>query len=106
MNIQIKFNVTEQAASELKKAAPDSLVRVSAKSSGCSGTTYGLGIEESFDPGDFVEEISGVKFVIDKSSLMLLDEVTLDWHSSDDREGFKFFDSKPSACCKKGSCSS
>lgn len=105
MNIEIKFNVTEKASSELRKAAPDSLVRVSAKSSGCSGTVYGLGIEESSDPSDFIEEISGVKFVIDRSSLMLLDEVTLDWHSSDGREGFKFLDSKPTACCRKGGCS-
>lgn len=105
MKIEIKFNVTEQAASELMKAAPGALVRVSAKSSGCSGTVYGLGIEESSNINDFVEEISGIKFVIDRSSLMLLDEVTLDWHSSDGREGFKFFDSKPAACCRKGGCS-
>lgn len=106
MNIDIKFEVTASAAEELKKAAAESMVRVFAQAAGCSGNSYGLGLEDEISPSDFVEEISGVKFVVDRSSLMLLDGVTLDWQSVDDQQGFKFLNSNaPGGCCRKGGCS-
>lgn len=111
MQVEINFSVTEEAIAELKKALSDSepVVRVSAVSSGCSGTSYGLGIigEDEIDTSaDVVEDISGVKFVADKGSAVQLDGVVLGWHSGPAGEGFKFSSSKPQSCCKKGGCCS
>lgn len=110
MNIKIDFSVTQAAADELKKALSDSgsMVRVSAISSGCSGNSYGMGICESDDVDssvDIREDLSGVTFVVDKSSAMHLDGVVLDWYSGDAGEGFKFSSSKPKSCCRSGGCS-
>jgi iron-sulfur cluster assembly accessory protein len=108
MNIQIKFSVSDSAISELKKAIePQQAIRISSQSSGCSGVSYDLGItdKEDIDPAsDIVEEINGVTFVSDRQSAMRLDGVLLEWHSDDEREGFKFNVSKPSTCCRKGGC--
>lgn len=112
MKLDIDFSVTDSAASKLKEAAgADSLVRISVLPSGCSGLSYGLGLEEAsgLDPSDISEEIKGVRFVSDKKSLIQLEGVTLDWHSSDGVEGFKFLNpkAKPSGgCCRNGGCSS
>ena len=109
MNIQIDFSVTSAAADELGKALPDSdsMVRVSVVSSGCSGSSYGLGIcgSDGVDTTDIVEEISGIRFVADRASAINLDGVVLDWYSGDAGEGFKFSNSKPKSCCRSGGCS-
>lgn len=109
MNINVDFSVSEAALSELKKIVGEaqSMIRISAQSSGCSGTVYGLGLMEKEDVGssDVTEEVGGLSFVSDKASAMLLDGVTLDWHSSDSSQGFKFSGSKSSGCCRKGGCS-
>lgn len=110
MNIDIKFSVTDSALSEFRKAlvSEDSLVRISVVVGGCSGDGYGLGIEEAseVDPSaDIVEEIGGLKFVADKASALRLDGIVVDWVSEDGHEGFKFTNSKPSSCCRKGGCS-
>lgn len=103
MNIDIKFSVTDAAATELKKLVPESFVRISCKSSGCSGIVCVLDAEEAVDQEDIFEEISGVKFVADRDTLIQLDGVTLD---SAGEKGFVFISSKPSGgCCKKGKCS-
>lgn len=111
MQIEVKFSVTDSAVDEFKKALPDqdSLIRISAKSSGCSGTSYGLGVVDSSDidnSQDVLEEFGGIKFVADKGSAMQLDGVTLDWQSIDGQEGFKFINPNVSGCCRKGGCSS
>lgn len=111
MKVEINFSVTDEALSELKKALGDSdpVVRISAISSGCSGTSYGLGIigtDEIDSATDVVEEISGVKFVADKGSAVQLNDVVLGWHSGPAGEGFKFDSSKPQSCCRKGGCCS
>lgn len=110
MNIKIDFSVSDSAASELAKVLEDgSVIRISAKSSGCSGSVYGLGIGTMEDVGalDILEELGGIKFVVDRSSAMLLDGVVLDWHSSQDGQGFKFTNKNPQGgCCRKsGGCS-
>lgn len=109
MNINIDFSVSEAALSELKKIIGEaqSMVRISAQSSGCSGTVYGLGLieKEDVESSDVMEEVGGLSFVSDRASAMLLDGVKLDWHSSDASQGFNFSGSKSGGCCRKGGCS-
>jgi iron-sulfur cluster assembly accessory protein len=116
MKIDIKFSVTETAAAALKKIFPSgTLIRVSARPSGCSKTIYGLGSTGASSDEDIVEEISGIMFVADRNSLVRLDGVTLDWMSQEGQEGFLFSDAKPSmkccsdkssgSCCRKNECS-
>lgn len=110
MKIEIDFSVSELAISELKKFMDEgSVVRVSAQRSGCSGNVYGLGIEtvEDVKSEDLVEDFEDLKLVTDKSSAMLLDGVILDWHNTQENQGFKFTNKipKPSCCRKQGGCS-
>lgn len=119
MKIDIRFSVTEAAIAELKKAFPsDPFVRVSARQ-GCSKVIYDLVVAGATDDEDVLEDISGVKFVTDRKSLMHLDGVTLDWSSDmivphEGQNGFffqiplqeKHCSNKPSGgCCRKGKCS-
>ena len=111
MNIEIKFSVTDSALGEFKKAlvSEDSLIRISVVPGGCSGDGYGLGLAEHSEispSDDIVEELGGIRFVADKASAVRLDNVTIDWVSEDGHEGFKFANSKPSSCCRRGGCSS
>lgn len=112
MKIDIRFSVTEAAATELKKIFFSKFVRVSARPSGCSKTIYGLGTSETCAPDDISEEISGINFIVDRRSILRLDGVNLDWISSEGQEGFLFSEintpekcSSDGKCCRKGGCS-
>lgn len=107
MNVKINFSVSNSAAEKLSEIVDkNSFIRIDAKSSGCSGSSYSLAVEEKINDLDLVEEIEGLKFIVSKQSAMLLDEVVLDWYESEDKEGFRFVNNfKQSKCCKSGSCS-
>lgn len=107
MNVKINFSVSKLAVEKLNEIVDkNSLIRIDAKSSGCSGASYSLGVEqEHTNDLDLVEEIEGLKFIVNKQSAMLLNDVVLDWHVSDYKEGFRFNNFKKSKCCRSGGCS-
>jgi iron-sulfur cluster assembly accessory protein len=98
MKIDIDFKVSDQAVQEIKKVIQESeelddttALRVFAKS-GCSGIFYGLEFIDfnEITPNDSTEELSGLKLVIDKKSLLQLDDIVLEWVDSGEQQGFKF----------------
>ncbi|NBT57183.1 iron-sulfur cluster assembly accessory protein [bacterium] len=110
MNIDIDFKISESATGEFKKiisesATKEDVVRVSVQN-GCSGVSYGLGFvapSEISPSSDIVGEYDGVKVVVDRTSLLTLDGITLEWVDTPDQKGFKFSSAK--ACKKQCGCS-
>lgn len=102
---------TEAALNELRRVVKDQgledvHVRVAVAGGGCSGFQYKMAFEEAdqIDPSlDTVEDHNGVKFVIDKKSLLFLDGTKLDWIEEDlGRRGFDFKNPNATHTCGCG----
>jgi iron-sulfur cluster assembly protein len=77
-------SLTEYGASKAKQilsqnSKDSAAVRVFVKSGGCSGYSYGMAIDDRTLDGDTIFESHGVKVVVDKMSLPLLEGVTVDY---------------------------
>ena len=103
--------VTDKAIAEVKKIVAEQsmdmskvYLRVAVKGQGCSGFGYVLNLDEEYnEQKDFIEELpEGIKLVIDKRSAMYLDGVTLDFHESIDKRGFKFDNPQATGHCGCG----
>jgi iron-sulfur cluster assembly protein len=101
-------NITEAAAKyaqeRLKqRGTPSAAVRLGVKGGGCSGFSYV--IEFSDDPPrerDTVAECAGVRFYVDKKSLVYLGGSTLDYVKTLMFSGFKFLNPQEAAKCGCG----
>ncbi|EGV51054.1 iron-sulfur cluster assembly protein IscA [Candidatus Endoriftia persephone] len=74
-------------------------IRLSVRTSGCSGMAYEMEFVDELDEDDVVFEDCGVKVVIDPKSLVYLDGTEVDFAKEGLNEGFKF--NNPNA---KGEC--
>jgi iron-sulfur cluster assembly protein len=77
-------SLTEYGASKAKQilsqtSKDSAAVRVFVKSGGCSGYSYGMAIDDRTLDGDTFFESHGVKVVVDKMSLPLLEGATVDY---------------------------
>ncbi len=89
--------LTEKAASEVKriiadqKIEPEMVLRVGVTGGGCSGFSYALGFDKSYDEKiDSKYEYHGVPVVVDKKSALYLDGTTIDFYEGLEARGFKF----------------
>ena len=100
--------VTSEALDQLKLAltedAPQALgVRVGVQGGGCSGYTYVLEFTEEEMPGDWIQEVSGVKVYVDPMSAPYIRGTTLDFVTSLMGAGFKFSNPNSVRTCGCGS---
>jgi len=102
--------LTEKAASEVKrileeqKAEEGTSLRVGVAGGGCSGLSYRLMLDKSFDEKvDSKVEIHGVQVVVDKKSALFLDEVTVDFYDGIEKRGFVFNNPNAVKSCGCGS---
>ena len=102
--------LTEKAAAEVKrvreeqKFEEDVFLRVGAAAGGCSGYSYRLEFDKSFDAGQDDEyDYHGIKLVVDKKSALLLEGTTIDWYEGLDQRGFKFDNPNVVKSCGCGS---
>jgi iron-sulfur cluster assembly protein len=102
--------LTEKAASEVKrimvdqKIEPETLLRVGVTGGGCSGFSYALGFDKSFDEkADSRFECHGVPVVVDKKSALYLDGTTIDFYDGLEARGFKFDNPNAVKSCGCGS---
>ncbi len=85
------------------RGTPDGAIRLGVRGGGCSGYTYA--IEFADDPPrerDRVFEFDGVRFYIDKKSLVILAGSVLDFEKTLMFQGFKFKNPQAAASCSCG----
>jgi len=102
--------LTEKAASEVKriiadqKIEPEMVLRVGVTGGGCSGFSYALGFDKTYDEKvDAKYEYHGVPVVVDKKSALYLDGTTIDFYEGLEARGFKFDNPNAVKSCGCGS---
>ena len=101
----MSITITERAAGRVKtfmaKRASVGL-RVTVKTSGCSGLAYSLEFADSIDQGDIRLDVEGVTLLVDPKSLPYLKGTELDFVREGLSEGFKFNNPNVKAQCGCG----
>src|SRR5688572_12623682 len=85
------------------RGTPEAAIRLGVKGGGCSGFSYV--IEFSDDPPrerDIVQEFGGVRFYVDKKSLVYLAGSVLDYEKTVMFQGFKFKNPQEASRCGCG----
>jgi iron-sulfur cluster assembly protein len=103
-----EVHITAAAVTYAKKrlaarGTPDAAVRLGVRGGGCSGFNYV--IEFSDDPPrakDTVSDLDGVKFYVDKKSLIYLAGSTLDYEHTLMFQGFRFRNPQEATRCGCG----
>lgn len=86
-----------------KRGTPNAAVRLGVKGGGCSGFSYVIEFSDDEPrPRDTVSEYDGVKFYVDKKSLIYLNDSTLDYVNSVMFRGFKFLNPQEASKCGCG----
>lgn len=102
--ITITPKAAEAARKQLqKRGTPDGMIRLGIRGAGCSGFTYVIEFEDK-EPRerDRVFEQDGVKFVVDKKSLLYLAGTILEWEQKLMSQGFKFVNPNEKSSCGCG----
>jgi len=108
------INITEKAAAEVKRivaeqlsgpdAPPQVFLRMSVKGGGCSGFQHKLDLDKEMNPKiDEKFEQHGVAVVIDRRSLMYLNDVVVDFHDDLNKRGFSISNPNAKTTCGCGS---
>jgi iron-sulfur cluster assembly protein len=102
--IQITSRAAEAARKQLtKRGTPDSMIRLGIRGAGCSGFTYVIEFEDKPPRDrDRVFEQDGVKFIVDKKSLVYLAGTQLEWEQKLMSQGFKFVNPNEKSSCGCG----
>lgn len=102
--------ITERAAEEVKrivehqKLEDGTFLRVGVTGGGCSGFSYALGFDNSFDDkADSKASCHGVEVVVDKKSALYLDGTTVDFYDGIEKRGFTFENPNAVKSCGCGS---
>ncbi len=104
LSLTIAPKAAEMARKQLtKRGTPDAMIRLGIRGAGCSGFTYVIEFEDK-EPRDRdrVFEQDGVKFVVDKKSLLYLAGTILEWEQKLMSQGFKFVNPNEKNSCGCG----
>jgi iron-sulfur cluster assembly protein len=86
-----------------QRGTPNAAVRVGIRGGGCSGFSYVIQFEdEAPRERDYVFEFGGVRFFVDKKSLIYLAGSTLDYEKTLMFQGFKFRNPNEATSCGCG----
>jgi iron-sulfur cluster assembly accessory protein len=100
------ITITESALRQIRKVISQQAnaqgLRVGVKKTGCSGYSYVLGFVEEVGPDDALFESDGVKILVDKEVLSILDGTELDYGREGLNESFKFKNPNVAATCGCG----
>jgi iron-sulfur cluster assembly protein len=102
------IDISELAAEKIKELmASDNMseayLRLGVKAGGCSGFTYGMGIDEEVTDADDTLELKGLKVVMEKESVKYLRGLQIDFKESAMGGGFTIENPNASATCGCGS---
>jgi len=103
-------SLTEQAAEEVKRIIEEQkyeenmALRVGVTGGGCSGFSYALTFDKTYDEKmDSRYDCHGVPVVVDRKSALYLDGTTVDFHDGIDKRGFVFENPNAVKSCGCGS---
>jgi len=83
---------------------PDAALRIQVVAGGCSGFQYRMRFDKTFnDQSDAVFEFDGLKVFVDRSSLLYLEGVEVDYVEGLHDSGFKFSNPNSTGSCGCGS---
>lgn len=87
----------------LKRNTPNSSLRLGVKGGSCEGFSYVIQFEDN-EPStkDILFNFEDIKVIIDKKSLIFLNNSTLTWEKTMMSSGFKFINPKESSKCGCG----
>ena len=114
VNLKSKINLTEKAASEVKRIVAEQkeagsfpevvYLRLRVVGGGCSGFQHKLDLDPQVNPKlDDVFQYHDVDVVVDKRSLMYLENATVDFHDDLNRRGFSITNPSAKSTCGCGS---
>lgn len=86
----------------VQKNVPDYGLRVFVAGGGCSGMQYGMALEAEARAYDHVIETDGVKVFVDPTSMMYLNNATIDYVDSIMGGGFKVENPNAASSCGCG----
>ena len=100
--------ITEAAVKTVRdllaqKNVPDYGLRVFVSGGGCSGLQYGMALEAEARPYDHVIEQDGIQIFVDPTSMMYLNQATIDYEDSLMGGGFKIDNPNAVSSCGCGS---
>ncbi len=100
------INITQSAIEEAKRlltkqGKPELGLRVGVQGGGCSGLSYKLGFDQP-KQGDQIQELNGVKVLVDPKSDLYLEGTTLDFVDGLEGRGFKFLNPQAKKTCGCG----
>lgn len=106
--VSAPLTITAVAAEEVKalvaqQERDDLALRVYVAGGGCSGLQYGMALDENVEPGDEVFEVSGIKCIVDATSLRYLSGSVVDYITTDMGGGFKIENPNAVKSCGCGS---
>jgi iron-sulfur cluster assembly protein len=86
----------------VQKNVPDYGLRVFVAGGGCSGMQYGMALEAEARDYDHIIEVDGVKVYVDPTSMMYLNNATIDYVDSIMGGGFKVENPNAASSCGCG----
>jgi iron-sulfur cluster assembly protein len=86
----------------VQKNVPDYGLRVFVAGGGCSGMQYGMALEAEARDYDHIIEVDGVKVFVDPTSMMYLNNATIDYVDSIMGGGFKVENPNAASSCGCG----
>ena len=102
------LTITDAAAEEVRtligqQDRDDLYLRVYVSGGGCSGLQYGMALDENVEPGDEVFDLSGIRLVVDNTSLRYMSGSVVDYITTDMGGGFKIENPNATKSCGCGS---
>ena len=102
MAILLTESAADRGRSHLEKRGAGIGLRVGIKKTGCSGFAYVVNYADEIRPEDLVFEARGVKVVVDRTSLPMIDGTLVDFVKQGLNEAFKFQNPKAKGECGCG----
>lgn len=102
MSITLSPLAAQRVTQFITKRGKGAGLRLSVRTSGCSGMAYTMEFADEFLPDDLRFESQGVTLIIDPKSLVYLDGTELDFVREGLNEGFKFNNPNAKAHCGCG----
>ena len=105
---KVLITVTEAAAAELQRAMEaqdkqDMALRIAVLPGGCAGMQYGLSLDSEGQPGDEEFVSGGIRLVVGRQDLPLVEGMQVDYVQSVSGSGFKVENPNASESCGCGS---